>query len=505
MGKVAAKKQKITAEKAQSTKKVEVEEQRTESEAELEDLEALSDDDLAEDDELNLDGVSSDESSAAEADSEEEESTDDFETELPLMKKKKNKDDGSAQFADALSAIVGSRLKAYDRKDPILARSKLTIKKFENDKLDAKAKRLISAEKKITLDIDRVKTLLPAADNEKAGEILAKERRLKKVAQRGVVKLFNAVLSTQVKTHTELGTQKIIGQTKKEEMMTEISKEKFLDLVQAAADKTKESEEAFDASLDLLRRLDPQNIQSNLNNICRVAPGLAEDLLSSIDTPLSALRDPTNGKAYLCCDYNRDGDSYRSPWSNEYHPAADADAPAPSRELRELEVFANASFDVYRDLYYEGGVSSVYLWDQGDGLESDGFAGVVLLKKDSDDSSSSWNSIHVVEVTPEGASATYAITSTIILDLHSAKTIDLSGNLVRQTEKTLATGDLSSHISNIGTLIEEIETKLRNMLQEVYFGKTRDILGDLRTTTQASALASEKQRVSEMVKGLSEL
>jgi F-actin capping protein, beta subunit. len=36
----------------------------------------------------------------------------------------------------------------------------------------------------------------------------------------------------------------------------------------------------------------------------------------------------------------------------------------------------NEAFDVYRELYYEGGVSSVYLWNL-----DDGFAGVVLLKK----------------------------------------------------------------------------------------------------------------------------
>lgn len=41
-----------------------------------------------------------------------------------------------------------------------------------------------------------------------------------------------------------------------------------------------------------------------------------------------------------------------------------------------MEVGANDAFDVYRDLYYEGGVSSVYFWNL-----DDGFAGVVLLKK----------------------------------------------------------------------------------------------------------------------------
>jgi len=41
-----------------------------------------------------------------------------------------------------------------------------------------------------------------------------------------------------------------------------------------------------------------------------------------------------------------------------------------------MEVAANQAFDVYRELYYEGGVSSVYFWNL-----DDGFAGVVLLKK----------------------------------------------------------------------------------------------------------------------------
>lgn len=48
----------------------------------------------------------------------------------------------------------------------------------------------------------------------------------------------------------------------------------------------------------------------------------------------------------------------------------------PSESLRKLEIAMNQAFDVYRGLYFEGGVSSVYLWDL-----DDGFAGVVLLKK----------------------------------------------------------------------------------------------------------------------------
>jgi len=111
------------------------------------------------------------------------------------------------------------------------------------------------------------------------------------------------------------------------------------------------------------------------------------------------------GRDYLLCDYNRDGDSHRSPWSNEFDPPLDEGAggpggvgagglgnegagegAVPSERVRKMEVRANEAFDVYRDLYYEGGVSSVYFWNL-----DDGFAGVVLLKKCESSLSLSWS------------------------------------------------------------------------------------------------------------------
>ena len=54
--------------------------------------------------------------------------------------------------------------------------------------------------------------------------------------------------------------------------------------------------------------------------------------------------------------------SCRSPWTNTYDPPLE-DGAMPSERLRKLEVEANSAFDQYRELYFEGGVSSVYLWD----------------------------------------------------------------------------------------------------------------------------------------------
>ena len=40
----------------------------------------------------------------------------------------------------------------------------------------------------------------------------------------------------------------------------------------------------------------------------------------------------------------------------------------PSERLRKLEIDANTAFDQYREMYFEGGVSSVYLWDLDHGF-----------------------------------------------------------------------------------------------------------------------------------------
>lgn len=205
-------------------------EEEENEESELENL-----DDLDMDDEVDVADVSSDEEDSND-ESEEGESEEGSDDEIPKLKKKKNTDDGSEKFANAFTAIINSKLKKYDRKDPILARNKAPLKKLESDKLEAKAKRMLHLEKKSLHDEHRVKNLLPSASEpEKVREILTKEKQLKKIAQKGVVRLFNAVLATQVSTDEAISQEKV-GESRKEELMNEISKEKFLDLVQAAGE-----------------------------------------------------------------------------------------------------------------------------------------------------------------------------------------------------------------------------------------------------------------------------
>lgn len=250
----------------------------------------------------------------------------------------------------------------------------------------------------------------------------------------------------------------------------------------------------MDCALDLMRRLPPQNIEENLAGLIDLVPSLCEDLLSSIDQPLKVAKDKTNNRDYLLCDYNRDGDSYRSPWSNKYEPEID-DGAMPTDKLRDLEIQANGAFDTYRELYFEGGVSSVYLWEL-----DHGFAGVILIKKVGDGSKKikgCWDSIHVVEVQEKsrGQNATYKLTSTVMLWLETNKDasglMKLGGSLTRQHEQDFTVGDSTPHIANIGHMVEEMENKMRNTLNEIYFGKTKDIVNDLRSV---SSIASEKNK-----------
>ncbi|KAJ2139670.1 F-actin-capping protein subunit beta [Coemansia sp. RSA 353] len=245
-----------------------------------------------------------------------------------------------------------------------------------------------------------------------------------------------------------------------------------------------ENEQQMDCALDLMRRLPPQSVEENLVTLLEVLPELTEDLLAAVDQPLKVRQDAHSGKEYLVCDYNRDGDSYRSPWTNTYDPPL-ADGNVPSERLRKLEASANDAFSTYKDLYYEGGVSSVYLWDM-----DESFAGVVLIKKVNDGtvrSKGSWDSIHVVEVLETGRQARYKLTSTVMLYTVASgargdrqSEINLSGSLTRQDERELLVEDPNAHVANIGRMVEDMEFKMRNSLQEVYFGKTHDIVNGLR-------------------------
>ncbi|XGW12622.1 hypothetical protein V3C99_013357, partial [Haemonchus contortus] len=258
------------------------------------------------------------------------------------------------------------------------------------------------------------------------------------------------------------------------------------------------SEQQLDCALDLMRRLPPQQCERNLIDLIDLAPGLCDDLLGTVDQPLKVAKDKETGKEYLLCDYSRDGDSYRSPWTNTYDPPAE-DAQLPSEKLRKLEIEANAAFESYRDMYFEGGISSVYFWDL-----DHGFAGVVLIKKNGDGSKAiqgCWDSIHVIEINERSSRQVhYKLTSTIMLWLQTNKPasgmMNLGGSLTRQIDQDSPVNDQNTHLVNIGRMIEDQESKMRSTINEIYFGKTKKVIGDLRSVDTSM----EKEKQEEIVR-----
>lgn len=53
----------------------------------------------------------------------------------------------------------------------------------------------------------------------------------------------------------------------------------------------------------------------------------------------------------------------------------------------------------------------------------------------------------------------------------------------------------------MGRMVEDLENKIRNQLQEVYFGKTRDVLEQMRSLESLEAIRNTQRIHDELVTG----
>ena len=99
------------------------------------------------------------------------------------------------------------------------------------------------------------------------------------------------------------------------------------------------------------------------------------------------------------------------------------------------------------------------------------------------------------------------MTSTVMLSLAANGNVtlgemDLSGNMTRQIEQELPVETDESHIANIGRLVEDMELKMRNLLQEVYFGKAKDVVADLRSVGTLSAGQRDRDAQRDIISSM---
>ena len=208
-------------EESKSTKREELEVSRAEPKGLGEEVD--------EDSEKNAEDTQSDEAASSDG-------AEGLELDGEARRKPNTKRNDPEAFSTSISRILSTKLSQSARKDPMLSRSKdaaETSTALANERLEKKAKAKIRADRQEDLEKGRVKDVL-GLDSGQAGAVAEEEKRLRKIAQRGVVKLFNAVRAAQVKAEQAAKEERkkgTIGIASREEKVNEISKQGFLDLI----------------------------------------------------------------------------------------------------------------------------------------------------------------------------------------------------------------------------------------------------------------------------------
>jgi capping protein beta len=239
------------------------------------------------------------------------------------------------------------------------------------------------------------------------------------------------------------------------------------------------------AVYDLLRRVPPSRIKDRLYDAIHLAsPDLTDTLLSTVDIPLKVVKDTDTDSSFLACEFNRDLDSFRSPFSNKYFPQLPDGQKIPSR-LRNIEVRANTAFNAYRNLYFHVGqsVASVYLWE----IDAKIFGFGVFIKNVVDTKLRTGEAVKgsidctdVVEVDESTKEAKYTLTASVLLaveiDVGLGSPLTLSGSTSERKTVTKHWDNEDDHIVNCGELIESNAAHFRDTINTNYVSHMKHIL-----------------------------
>ncbi|KAJ2835837.1 pre-60S ribosomal particles component [Coemansia sp. 'formosensis'] len=207
---IAKSKGKFTAKIAKPVApKAEVESEKEDEEEEFDDSDPES-----------LSSVSDDDNAMDVSQSEAESDYDDLAKARKLAIKrntKRGKTADAEEFSSILTAILAQD--SRDTNAPIMAKDRTRENQIREELISYRARKALVDEKRQLLNKDRV---IPTLEN------FDYERKLRKVATRGVIKLFNVIKAQQ----TEL-THITKTPTTRTEKVAEMSKSKFLDLLKA--------------------------------------------------------------------------------------------------------------------------------------------------------------------------------------------------------------------------------------------------------------------------------
>ena len=237
------------------------------------------------------------------------------------------------------------------------------------------------------------------------------------------------------------------------------------------------------AAFDLLLHVPPKDVEDRMFDIFNINEELTDELISSVDVPLKVEEDTTVHQNFVKCDYNRDGDSYRSPYSNEYFPPIDDGQQIPDR-LRKIEVLANNGFSAYLSRYFGHGTLSAYCWE----ISDNEFGLGVFVQKDADDVDGEYkfkgsiSCSDVFTIADQGNSKyEYQLVSSLVLELQvdvegQPQPVVLSGSCTDQHTKVCSARDNVEILVNAGEMIEANASDFMEHVRQIYVGKMKEIL-----------------------------
>lgn len=241
-------------------------------------------------------------------------------------------------------------------------------------------------------------------------------------------------------------------------------------------------------ALDLNRKLPPSQIPKNISALTQIIDNedKEDEIIQRIDQPLGVIKDTNKELEFLKCEYNRDGDCWRSPYSNEYFPQPHeddmSDAFYPSGSLLELEQKGNAMIKEYASLYFANPLANVYFFE----TTESGFGACYLiinnLECQKGVKEGQWHSIHSFTVDENiTGKHTYTLVSTVYLKLEvdgdTFGSLSICGTSTKKSEENHPKNDDTiQHLVRMGKMLEKNEGYLRDELDSVYVGKSKQII-----------------------------
>ncbi|KAI4837802.1 F-actin-capping protein subunit beta [Plasmodium brasilianum] len=248
----------------------------------------------------------------------------------------------------------------------------------------------------------------------------------------------------------------------------------------------KMEEAKIEAALNICNALPSHLFEETIRILSRIDQNLTNNILINKEGPIKIKFDSKEKKYYLGNMFNKEKDSYRSPYTNIYYPDHFPNGYVPSEQLRSLEIAYNEVFDRYRKAYYINGLSSVYLWPNP--IE-DGFVACFLIKKKEkydEITCMTWEATHLIQVNITHLVIHYQISTTLNFSVTRQNDIILSASINKALENPKKISNINLikdkfyHMENMGKMIEGIENSLRKSIEYIYLSKINDILNSLR-------------------------